>query len=131
MIRCKPKKTKKKKAEKECIDDKIVITKDELEKIKKDISKQMTDKVALILLCGIADEMEDQIKKFDSMMKELKIGKERGEKIKSIFRFDDEMMCNTMVRVDRYATYVEEHLVDMKHIRDNIEKHTGIKMVGW
>jgi len=131
LIRCNPKKTKKKKTEKEYIDDKIVITKDELEKIKKDISKQMTDKVALILLCGIADEMEDQIKKFDSMMKELKIGKERGEKIKSIFRFDDEMMCNTMVRVDRYATYVEEHLVDMKHIRDNIEKHTGIKMVGW
>lgn len=103
----------------------------QLEREKRKLSKEMTDKISLILLTAFADEVEDSIIKFDSMCKELRIGKERAEKIKTIFRFDDEMLCRVHDRGNRYATFKDENLVKMRDFQKSIEKHTGAMMKGW
>ena len=36
-----------------------------------------------------------------------------------------------MERTDRYAAYIDKHLVQMEDIRKTIEKQTGIKIMGW
>lgn len=35
-----------------------------------------------------------------------------------------------MERTDRYAAYIDKHLVQMEDIRKTIEKQTGIKIMG-
>lgn len=44
---------------------------------------------------------------------------------------DDEQMCNTMERVQRYAHYIDSHLAQLADIQKTIEKNTGIMMKGW
>lgn len=111
--------------------DKYYLSDKQLDRVKKDISKDMTDQISLILLTAFADEVEDSLIKFDDMCKELRIGKERGEKIKSIFRFDDEMLCKVWDRTNRYADFKEQHLVKMRDFQKSLEKHTGAEIKGW
>ena len=40
-----------------------------------------------------------------------------------------EQLRDTYVRADRYARYLDEHLVEMKDLKENLEKDTGIKVV--
>lgn len=120
MIRCKPKGK-----------EKIQISQKQLERIKRELARELTDKITLIYLTALGDEMEDQAKEFDSKMKELRIGKERGEKIKEIFSFNEDFMCNVVLRTGRYSEYIDEHLTKMSQYRDSIKKRTGVDMVGW
>lgn len=110
---------------------KVQVSAKQLERVKEEVAREMTGKVALIVMAAICDEMEDQIIAFDKQMKDLKIGAERGEKIKGIFRFDEEMLCNLATRVDRYASHIDKHIVDINLISQTIKKHTGIEFSGW
>lgn len=109
MIRCKPKGK-----------EKIQISQKQLERIKRELARELTDKITLIYLTALGDEME-----------ELRIGKERGEKIKEIFSFNEDFMCNVVLRTGRYSEYIDEHLTKMSQYRDSIKKRTGVDMVGW
>lgn len=75
----------------------------QLEKVKRQISKDMTDKVALLMLAAVADE----------------------------FGSTEDDLAKLMVRVDRYANHIDNHLVKMKDIRKSIENSTGMKLTGW
>jgi len=110
---------------------KYYLSEKQLDREMKKLSKDLTDKIMLIALVSFADEIEDSILKFEEMCKELKIGKERAEKIKAIFRFDDEMLCRVYDRTNRYAEYKDNHLIKMKDFQNSLEKHTGASIKGW
>lgn len=95
MKRANPKKANK--SQKHYVSDK------QLEKIKRQVSKEMTEKVALIILAAASDEVN----------------------------LTDEQVCNIMVRVDRYASHVDNHLVKMRDIQNAIRKNTGLELKGW
>jgi hypothetical protein len=95
------------------------------------VARELTDKITQLYLTATADEMEDLAIEFEKQMKELKIGKERGEKIKQIFAFDEEFMCKVVVRTGRYSEYLEDHLARMSDYRKSIERRTGVEMKGW
>jgi hypothetical protein len=111
--------------------DKYYLSDKQLEREKKKVTGDVTDLAYQLMLVSFADEVEDSIIKFDSMCKELRIGKERAEKIKAIFRFDDEMMCRVYDRTDRYARFYKQHLFKMRDAQKCLEKHTGAELKGW
>lgn len=82
---------------------KIQITQRQLGRIKSEISKQATELAWLLTLAAVSDEVG----------------------------LTDEQICNSAVRIDRYATYIDEHLAQLRDIKNTIEKNTGIKLEGW
>lgn len=43
----------------------------------------------------------------------------------------DEQLCDLMETTDRYACYIDRHIVEMETVRKTIEKGTGIRLKGW
>ena len=68
---------------------KYYLSEKQLEREKKNVTKDVTDIIYQIMLVSFADEVEDSISKFDAMCKELRIGKERAEKLR---QYSDLMM---------------------------------------
>ena len=95
MKRAKPKKNS---SVKHYISDK------QLERAKRDVAKDMTDKVALLMLVAIADEFED---------------------------INEDKLAALMKRVDRYTSHIDNHIATMEDVRKSIEKKTGMKLKGW
>lgn len=82
---------------------KIQLTESELNKLKREVTKNATDKACLILLAAVADELS----------------------------IDDDQLCNIMSRTNRYASYVSNHIAKMEDIRKTIQSKTGILLKGW
>ena len=81
----------------------ITITQAKLERIKYEVTKDATDRACLILLCAAADEVG----------------------------LDEDQIIKVMIRTDRYARSVDDHLVRMEDIRKSLEKNQGISLKGW
>lgn len=82
---------------------KVTLTESKLESIKRDATKDATDRACLVLIAAAADELglnEDQI-------------------------------IDIMIRTDRYANHVDDHVIRMEDIRMSLEKSTGITLKGW
>ena len=84
-------------------DPKVTLSAKDLTKIKRDVTKEATDKACLVMLAAACDE----------------------------FGLTEKQLCDLMERTDRYAAYIDKHLVQMEDIRKTIEKQTGIKIMGW
>lgn len=82
---------------------KYYISEKQLERIKQKVSKEITDKVCLLFLVAVADEMG----------------------------LDEDDACKLMERISRYSNHLDEHLVKMEDLRKSIEKQTGMKLSGW
>lgn len=82
---------------------KVTLSTKDLTKIKRDATKEATDKACLVILAAACDE----------------------------FRLTEKQLCNLMERTDRYAAHIDRHLVQMEDICKTIEKQTGIKIMGW
>lgn len=82
---------------------KVQLTASELNKLRREITKNATDKACLILLAAVADELS----------------------------IDDDQLCNIMSRTNRYASYVSNHIAKMEDIRKTIQNKTGITLKGW
>ena len=82
---------------------KYYISEKQLARIKQNVTKEVTDKVCLLFLVAVADEMD----------------------------LDEDAVCRLMERISRYSNYLEDHLVKMEDMRKIIEKKTGIKLLGW
>lgn len=81
----------------------IQIKPKQLEQIKKQIAKEATERAALLVLTAAVDELG----------------------------LNEDQFCKIMVRTDRYASYIEQHLAKIEDLRKSIEKNTGIKLTGW
>lgn len=81
----------------------IQITPKELERIKREVTKSATDKATLLVLCATADE----------------IG------------LSDEQLCDIMERVNRYAGYIDEHVVKLRDVQKSLENNIDVKLSGW
>lgn len=81
----------------------ITMTQAEIDKLKNKVSYEVTDRVTLLILAAVVDELGT----------------------------DDEQICNIVKRTNRDAGYIKEHYVHMEDIRKTIEKGTGVKMKGW
>lgn len=82
---------------------KYYISEKQLERIKQKVSKEITDKVCLLFLVAVTDEMD----------------------------LDEDGVCKLMERISRYSNYLDQHLVKMEEVRQIIENKTGIKLSGW
>ena len=82
---------------------KYYISEKQLERIKKKVSKEITDKACLLFLVAVIDE----------------------------FDIDEDGVCKLMERISRYANNFEQHLFKMEDVRKSIEKSTGIVLKGW
>ena len=82
---------------------KVTLSTKDLTKIKRDVTKEETDKACLVILAAACDE----------------------------FGLTEKQLCELMERTDRYAAHIGNHLVQMEDIRKTIENHTGIKIMGW
>ena len=81
----------------------VVIRESKLEKIKRDVSKDATDRACLVLLAAAADEL----------------------------KLNEDQIIDIMIRTDRYANHVNDHVVRMEDIKRSIEKSTGLSLKGW
>lgn len=81
----------------------ITITQSKLEKIKYEVTKDATDRACLILLTAAADELG----------------------------LDEDQIIKVMIRTDRYANYVDDHILRMEEVRKCLEKSTGMSLKGW
>ena len=82
---------------------KYYISEKQLERIKQKVSKEITDKVCLLFLVAVADEVG----------------------------LDEDGVCKLMERISRYSNHLDQHMVKMEDFRKSIEKSTGIKLSGW
>ena len=83
---------------------KYYISEKQLERIKKKVSKEITDKACLLrFLVAVIDELD----------------------------IDEDGVCKLMERISRYANNFEQHLFKMEDVRNSIEKSTGIQLKGW
>ena len=82
---------------------KYYISEKQLERVKQKVSKDVTDKVCLLFMVAVVDEL----------------------------KLDEEGVCNLMERISRYTKHIDEHLVKMEDLRKSIEKSTGIQLKGW
>lgn len=96
MRRANPKKNGKKK-------EKIVMTKAQVDRMKREITKEATDKATLLVLMATSDEL--------------------GLTVDQIGRIG--------ILIDRYAGYVEDKLVDLRFMQKTLEKQTGLRYKGW
>lgn len=81
----------------------ITMTRTEVDKLKNRVSYEVTDRVTLLILAAVVDEVG----------------------------INDTQICNIAKRTNRYSDYIKEHYVHMEDIRKTIEKGTGVKMKGW
>lgn len=81
----------------------ITVPRKELERIKRDIAKETTEKACLLVLLAAIDEVG----------------------------LTEDQFCDIVVRTSRYATYIDDHIVDLEDLRKSIEKNTGVKLKGW
>ena len=82
---------------------KYYISEKQLERVKQKVSKDVTDKVCLLFMVAVVDEL----------------------------KLDEDGVCNLMERISRYTKHIDEHLVKMEDLRKSIEKSTGIQLKGW
>lgn len=82
---------------------KYYISEKQLERVKQKVSKDVTDKVCLLFMVAVVDEL----------------------------KLDEDGVCNLMERISRYTKHIDEHLVKMEDLRKSIEKSTGIVLKGW
>ena len=82
---------------------KYYISEKQLERVKQKVSKDVTDKVCLLFMVAVTDEV----------------------------KLDEDGICRLMERISRYTKYIDEHLVKMEEIREIIEKNTGMTLSGW
>ena len=82
---------------------KYYISEKQLERVKQKVSKDVTDKVCLLFMVAVVDEL----------------------------KLDEDGVCRLMERISRYTKHIDEHLVKMEDLRKSIEKSTGIQLKGW
>ena len=82
---------------------KYYLSEKQLEREKRKVTKDVTDKVCLLFLVAAVDELN----------------------------LDEDGVCKLMERISRYAKHIDEHLVKMEDLRKSIEKSTGIQLKGW
>lgn len=75
----------------------------QLDRIKSKIATEATARAILLTLTATADEMG----------------------------IDAETVANIAVRVERYAGYLDDHLISINAMRDNIKEKTGIDLIGF
>ncbi len=75
----------------------------QLDKVKEKIAAETTAKAILLTLAATADEL----------------------------RIDADAVANIAVRVERYAGYLDDHLISINAMRDNIKEKTGIDLIGF
>ena len=90
-------KAKKSKSKKYYVSDK------QLDNIKRKVSKDVTDKVCLLYMLAVVDELH----------------------------IDEDKVCSLMERISRYSQNYDEHLFRMEDVRKSIERSTGIILKGW
>ena len=83
--------------------EKYYLSDKQLRKIKEKIATEATAKAILLTLSATADELD----------------------------IDADKITNIAVRVDRYAGYLDEHLISINAMRDNIKEKTGIDLIGF
>lgn len=81
----------------------ITIPQSKLERIKYEVTKDATDRACLVLLAAAADEL----------------------------KLDEDQIVRVMIRTDRYANSLDDHLIRMEDIRMSLEKNQGISLKGW
>ena len=96
MLRANPKKNGKKK-------EKVVMTAAQVDRMKREITKEATDKATLLVLMATSDEL--------------------GLTVEQIERI--------AILIDRYAGYVDDKLVDLRFMQKTLEKQTGLRYKGW
>ena len=80
----------------------ITVPRKELERIKRDIAKETTEKACLLVLLAAIDEVG----------------------------LNENQFCNIAMRSSRYANYIDGHIVELEDLRKSIEKNTGVKLKG-
>ena len=81
----------------------VTIPRKELVEIKWQIAKETTEKASLLVLLAAIDELG----------------------------LTEDQFCNIAERVSRYATYIDDHIVELEDLRKSSEKNTGVKLKGW
>lgn len=97
--RKKMQRVKKKKPKKQ----KILMGTSEIEKLKRDVSSQLTDKMGMLILAAVMD----------------------------VVGLDDEQLCRVIKTTNQYAEYLSDGVVTWDDVRKAIEKGTGVSMKGW
>lgn len=94
MQRAKKKKPKKKKA---------VMGTSEIDKLKRDISNQLTDKMGILIIVAAMD----------------------------VVGLNDEQVGEIIERTNRYSDYISQGKVSWDDMKKAIERGTGVSMKGW
>lgn len=76
----------------------IQISEKQLENIKRKVSKEVTNKAMLLMMCAVADELH----------------------------VDDETLCNCAKRAERYCNYIDSKTITMNELSKSIKESTGI-----
>ena len=79
------------------------VSEKQLERVKQKVTKDVTDKVCLLFMVAVIDEL----------------------------KIDEDGVCKLMQRISRYTKNFDEHLFKMEDVRKSIEKSTGIQLKGW
>lgn len=82
---------------------KYYMSEKQLERVKWKVTKEVTDKVCLLFMVAVIDEIN----------------------------LDEDGVCKLMQRISRYTKNYDEHLFKMEDVRKSIEKSTGIQLKGW
>lgn len=82
---------------------KVTMTSKQVMELKRETTKEAVDKATLLVLLATADE----------------IG------------LTEDQIGDIAVRIDRYAEHVDSKLVDLRKVKELIEKQTGLKFKGW
>lgn len=83
--------------------DRMRISARELDHLKRDVTKSAVEKSCLLVLAAATDELN----------------------------LTEDQLCAIMIRTDRYASYIDDHIIQLRDIQKSIEKNTGIKLRGW
>lgn len=81
--------------------DKFLVSEKQLNKIKEELSAEAVTKTGMLYLAALA---------------------ERG--------WDEDQIIDLFETIQRYAQYIDEHLVRIRDVQQTIETRTGIKMRG-
>ena len=81
----------------------ITLSQKQLRQMKKDLADEITEKAMLLVLAAAVDTVG----------------------------MTEEQVIKTFTTADRYAGYIDQHLVRLLDLQKAIEKGTGIKMRGW
>lgn len=81
--------------------DKFLVSEKQLNKIKEELSAEAVTKTGMLYLAALA---------------------ERG--------WDEDQIVELFETIQRYAQYIDEHLIRIRDVQQTIETRTGIKMRG-